>query len=158
MKVLFIILLIPIALYLLGLILPKYRTAKTTIKVKQPPNVVWKAVTNNNRCDWRSDISKIDITNNTSWIEYPNNGVPIIFTMKSKIENEYYLVDMKNKMFTGYFELKFSSNTGKDTEVDFIEKIALKYKILKPASYLFFNIQKFQNMYVEDLKKHIDNL
>ncbi|WP_080292102.1 hypothetical protein [Clostridium botulinum] len=144
-------------LLIIGLLLPKDRIAKRVVTFSSDINTVWDVVTNNEDYDWRSDISKIEILDNgDSWIEYALNGSHINFDILKKNDCKEYDFNMNNKMFTGKFTSRFEKSATENAKVEFVESISIKNPILKPISYLFFDIQGFQDTYISDLKKKLN--
>lgn len=64
---------------------------------------VWEIVTNNAEWEWRSDLSKIEITGENTFTEFAKNGFPTRFTITEKKEHERYEFDMDNKNFSGHW-------------------------------------------------------
>lgn len=142
---------------IIGLLLPKNRMAKRVVTFSSDIKPVWDVVTNNEDYEWRSDISKIEILDSgDSWIEYNLNGSYINFNILNKKNHKEYDFHMHNKIFTGKFTSRFEKNSTGNTQVEFVESISIKNPLLKPISYLFFNIQKFQDIYIYDLKKKLN--
>jgi hypothetical protein len=64
---------------------------------------VWDVVTDNQNYTWRSDLSKIEISEDEStFIEYTKSGFPTTFTITLKNPTERYEFDMKNQNITGH--------------------------------------------------------
>lgn len=147
-----------VLLLLLGLILPKDRIARRVVNFSSDLQTVWDAITNNEDYDWRSDISKIEILDDgNSWIEYSSkDNSSISFKITKKNIAKEYNFSMENPMFTGQFMSKFESSSSSGPKVEFIESISIKNPIIKPLSYLFFNVQAFQDKYISDLKSKLN--
>ncbi|WP_406541718.1 hypothetical protein [Clostridium ljungdahlii] len=67
----------------------KESTITTTFKsdIKK----VWEVVTNNNKYEWRSDLSKIDVSEDgNSFTEYTKNNFPTKFNITLKKPYERY--------------------------------------------------------------------
>ncbi|QHI71741.1 hypothetical protein [Aminipila terrae] len=114
---------------------------------------VWSIVTNNKDYKWRSDLSNIEITDDKHFTEYTKNGYATDFTIQVKEEYRRYEFDMKNKNMTGHWTGLFSETENGGTKIDFIEEIHIKNPILSMLSYIFMNLKKMQETYVEDLRK-----
>lgn len=145
-------------LLLVGLILPKNRIAKRVVNFSSDIQTVWDVITNNEDYDWRSDVSKIEILDNgDSWIEYSSKDNSIIsFKVSKKNIAKEYCFSMENPIFTGQFESKFESSSPSGARIEFIESISIKNPLIKPLSYLFFNVQAFQDKYISDLKSKLN--
>jgi len=148
-----------VLLSLIGLIMPKNRTSKKVVTFSSDLKTVWDVVINNEDYEWRSDISKIEILDGgESWIEYSHKNDSTTFKTIAKNKNKEYSFSMYNAIFTGQFISKFQNSPCEGGKVEFIETISIKSPILKPLSYLFFDLQGFQNKYIYDLKKKLNEV
>lgn len=136
----------------------KCRVAEISAYFDTDVETVWNIVTNNHDYEWRSDISKIEISDDGStFIEYNKNGNSTKFTITEKTKNKLYKFDMENKFFYGNWQGEFFEENGK-TKIVFIENIYVKNPIIKILSYLFMNLKKIQMQYVEDLKRKLNEM
>ena len=118
---------------------------------------VWEIVTNNAEWEWRSDLSKIEITGENTFTEFAKNGFPTRFTITEKKEHERYEFDMDNKNFSGHWTGIFRAAGVKHTEVTFIEQLRVKNPVMRVLAAAFMNIKKFQLAYIEDLRARLKN-
>lgn len=136
----------------------KCRVAEISAYFDTDVETVWNIVTNNHDYEWRSDISKIEISDDGStFIEYSKDGNSTKFTITEKTKNKLYKFDMENKFFYGNWQGKFFEENGK-TKIVFIENIYVKNPIIKILSYLFMNLKKIQMQYVEDLERKLNEM
>ncbi|UWD49509.1 hypothetical protein NYR90_04570 [Clostridioides difficile] len=136
----------------------KCRVAEISAYFDTDVETVWDIVTNNHDYEWRSDISKIEISDDGStFIEYNKDGNSTKFTITEKTKNKLYKFDMENKFFYGNWQGEFFENNGK-TKIVFIENIYVKNPIIKILSYIFMNLKKIQIQYVEDLKRKLNEM
>ena len=71
---------------IIGLMLPQNHVATRTLRLKQPPQAVWQAITDYaNQPQWRSELKKIerlpDIDGHEAWKEYNSAGEMTLITM-----------------------------------------------------------------------------
>ena len=118
---------------------------------------VWNIVTDNAEWEWRSDLSKIEITGENTFTEFAKNGFPTRFTITEKKEHERYEFDMDNKNFSGHWTGIFRAAGEKQTEVTFIEQLRVKNPVMRVFSAAFMNIKKFQLAYIEDMRARLEN-
>ena len=59
-------------------------------------NKLWNIITDNSNYKWRSDLSKIEIIDETHFVEYTKNNLPTYFTITSKIKLKEYKFDLEN--------------------------------------------------------------
>ncbi|MGX9758381.1 SRPBCC family protein [Clostridioides difficile] len=136
----------------------KCRVAEISAYFDTDVETVWDIVTNNHDYEWRSDISKIEISDDGStFIEYNKDGNSTKFTITEKTKNKLYKFDMENKFFYGNWKGEFFEDNGK-TKIVFIENIYVKNPIIKILSYVFMNLKKIQIQYIEDLKRKLNEM
>lgn len=136
----------------------KCRVAEISAYFDTDVETVWDIVTNNHDYEWRSDISKIEISDDGStFIEYNKDGNSTKFTITEKTKNKLYKFDMENKFFYGNWQGEFFEDNGK-TKIVFIENIYVKNPIIKILSYVFMNLKKIQIQYIEDLKRKLNEM
>ena len=127
------------------------KKAEITADFKSDVQKVWDIVTDNLNYSWRSDISKIEVSNDgQSFVEYAKNGFPTTFTITLKMPCERYEFDIENKNMIGRWTGIFFQN-GDGTRIVFTEEITVKNPIMNlfVGSYLI----KQQATYISDLRK-----
>jgi hypothetical protein len=114
---------------------------------------VWEVVTNNNKYEWRSDLSKIDVSvDEKFFIEYTKNNFSTKFNITLKKPYERYEFDMTNKNMNGHWIGVFSPvNNG--TQIEFTEEVSVNNPIMKMFVGLY--VKKQQSLYIADLKKEL---
>lgn len=136
----------------------KCRVSEITVFFDTDVETVWDIVTNNHDYEWRSDISKIEVSDDGStFIEYNKDGNSTKFTVTEKTKNKLYKFNMENKFFYGNWQGEFFEENEK-TKIVFIENIYVKNPIIKILSYLFMNLKKIQIQYAEDLKRKLNEM
>lgn len=122
-------------------------TATFTSDIKK----VWNVVTDNEHYTWRSDLSKINESEDgMSFIEYAGNGFDTEFIITMKNPYERYEFDMKNKNMTGHWTGVFSVN-GTGTSIEFTEEVTVKNPVMNLLIGIY--MKKQQNRYIQDLRK-----
>ena len=117
---------------------------------------VWNVVTSLGNYQWRSDLSKIDIVNESKFVEYTTDGFATTFTVTVCEPLKRWEFDLENSNMTGHWTGLFYYEDG-ITTIEFTEDVSPKNFFLKPfvKSYL----KKQQERYIKDLrtalKKHI---
>ena len=126
--------------------------AVSNIKAVFPCNAqkVWDIVTSLENYQWRSDLSKIEVINETQFVEYTKDGFATNFTVTVKEEGKCWAFDLENSNMTGHWKGNFSCQHGKTT-VEFTEEIIPKKLIMKPIVGMY--LKKQQVAYISDLKK-----
>ena len=126
--------------------------AISSIKVTFPCEVqkVWDIVTSLENYSWRSDLSKIEIVDENTFIEYTKEGYATTFTITAAEFCKRWEFDMENDNMKGHWTGIFSEKD-EQTEIDFTEDVTAKKVFMKPFVKAFLNKQ--QKVYVEDLRK-----
>lgn len=62
---------------------------------------VWNSITDYSSVSWRSDIVKIEVIDETHFVEYTKNNYPAYFTIVSKEKLEEYSFTIKNANMKG---------------------------------------------------------
>lgn len=111
---------------------------------------VWDVVTSIHNYSWRSDLSKIEISDKNQFIEYTKDGYPTTFTITCTEPCKRWEFDMENSNMKGHWTGVF---TEKDnyTEIDFTEEVTAKKIFMKPFVKMY--LKKQQELYVADLRK-----
>lgn len=112
---------------------------------------VWNIVTDNTAFDWRSDIVKIEVSDDGNrFTEFTKDGFETEFTIVLKKPYERYEFDMKNKNMDGHWIGLFSKD-GSGTKIEFTEEV----EVANPIMNLFVKsyLKKQQATYITDLRK-----
>lgn len=116
---------------------------------------VWNIVTSLENCQWRSDLSKIDIINERQFVEYTKDGYATTFTTTIMEPLRRWEFNMENSNMKGHWAGIFTAN-GEETEVDFTENVTAKKTMMKPFIKAFLNKQ--QKLYISDLSKELKRI
>lgn len=114
---------------------------------------IWNIITDNSNYSWRSDLSKIEIIDDTHFIEYDNNNYPTHFTITSKKKLKEYKFDIENTNIKGTWTGLLKQLPDGNVELDFTEEIEtnkVKMKLLtKPY------LKRMQRRYIKDLERKV---
>ena len=119
---------------------------------------VWKVVTDNRNYHWRSDLSKIEILDDKSFVEYGPKGFPTHFTITVKEEERRYEFDMENQNLTGHWTGIFIAMPEGGTRLEFTEELSVKNPFMALIARLFMPVKKIQKTYMEDLRKRLEDM
>lgn len=111
---------------------------------------VWETVTSAENYAWRSDLSKIEVLNETQFIEYTKEGYATTFTVTAVEPYARWEFDIENSNMTGHWVGIFTQKDGQ-TEIDFTEMVTAKKALMRPFVKLF--LKKQQALYIADLEK-----
>lgn len=111
---------------------------------------VWEVVTSLENYEWRSDLSKIEVVSDRTFIEYTKEGYQTTFTITRQDPFARWEFDMDNDNMRGHWVGIFTAREGV-TEIDFTEEVTAKKLLLKP--FVKGYLKKQQERYIADLKK-----
>ena len=69
-------------------------------ELASPVRRVWEVLTDLNHQDWRSDIERVEVTGETTFVEYTKGGVATFFTVTRHEPPGYWAFDMENKNYS----------------------------------------------------------
>ncbi len=115
-----------------------------------PIEKVWSVVTNLSDQSWRSDIDRVEVIDETNFVEYAKGGFRTMFKTTFKEHHKQWEFDLENKNIEGHWIGIFHEHDGKTT-LDFTEKVRSKNIFLTPLIGKF--LKKQQRQYFVDLKK-----
>lgn len=129
--------------------------AKVTIQevFRVAPEQLWEIVTNNIHFSWRSDLERIEIIDDTKFVEYTKEGIATEFTITCKEEGSRYEFDMNNKNMQGHWTGIFRKVEG-GVEVEFTEEVNARNPIMNVFAGIY--LRKQQKQYIVDLKKEME--
>lgn len=114
---------------------------------------LWDTITDNHNYSWRSDLSKIEIIDDTHFIEYGKSNYPTYFTIIKKETLNIYEFDIENTNIKGKWIGKFKEISNGNIEIDFTEKIETNNFIMKLLAKPY--LKSIQKRYIKDLEKEL---
>lgn len=115
---------------------------------------LWDIITDNTKFAWRSDIAKIEIIDNSHFVEYTKNNYPTYFTITFKEEFQEYHFDLENTNIKGRWIGIFKKLPNGWTELNLSEEVEVKKAIMKLLAKPYLKSQ--QKRYLKDLEKALD--
>jgi len=117
-------------------------------------NKLWDIITDNSNYKWRTDLLKIEITDETHFTEYTTNNFPTYFTITAKEKLKEYKFDLENTNLKGKWVGIFKELPNGNIELDFTEEIEVKNFIMKLLAKPYLKSQ--QKKYMKDLEKELN--
>lgn len=112
---------------------------------------VWDVVTSCTEYEWRSDLSKIEVSEaGKKFVEYTKDGYATEFTITVFEPYNRYEFDMENNNMKGHWTGIFAETDGVVT-IDFTEEVYAKKVVMKPFVGMY--LKKQQAAYLNDLKR-----
>ena len=115
---------------------------------------LWDIITDNTRYDWRSDLSKLEIIDDSHFIEYAKNNYPTYFTITSKVNLKEYKFDIENTNIKGKWIGIFKKLDNGNVLLDFTEEIETNHFMMKLLAKPYIKSQ--QKRYMNDLEKELN--
>lgn len=142
---------------IIGLFLPKERTFTKTAVLNSDVTKVFNIVTDfKNQTTWRNDVKEIIVIDNNTWTEVPKKGTAITFKVKQKVENEIFEIKIiEPKNFNGYWIGTFKQTKVNQTAIEFKEVITISNPFFRTLSYLFIDLDKTMDLYLQNLKQKL---
>jgi len=116
--------------------------------------LLWNIITDNTRYAWRSDLSKLEIIDETHFIEYAKNQFPTYFTITSKKPFTEYRFSLENKNIQGSWIGIFKEQKDGSVLLDFTEIIKTERFIMKLLAKPY--IKRQQKRYMKDLMTEVE--
>ena len=117
-------------------------------------NKLWDIITDNSNYKLRTDLLKIEIKDETHFIEYTTNNFPTYFTITAKEKLKEYKFDLENTNLKGKWIGIFKELPNGNIELDFTEEIEVKNFIMKLLAKPYLKSQ--QKKYMKDLEKELN--
>lgn len=117
-------------------------------------NKLWNIITDNSNYKWRTDLSKIEIIDETHFIEYAKNNFSTYFTITAKEKLKEYKFDLENDNLKGKWIGIFKELPNGNVELDFTEEIEVNSLIMKLLAKPYLKSQ--QKRYMRDLEKELN--
>lgn len=117
------------------------------------PERVWAVVTDLDRWQWRSDLSRLDHIGDDAFTEYDRNCFSTHFTVTDRRPPSFWAFDVDNANLTGRWTGEFRPEGG-GTRVTFTETVTVK----KPWMRLFAKgyLRRQQARYLADLGRALE--
>lgn len=115
---------------------------------------VWHVVTSVEGYQWRSDLSKAEMLNETQFIEYTKDGYATTFTITACEPYKRWEFDLENDNMKGHWTGIFTQK-GEKTELAFTEDVTVRKFFMKPFVKAF--LKKQQAAFLRDLAKELGN-
>ena len=117
-------------------------------------NKLWNIITDNTNYSWRSDLSKIEIIDNTHFVEYTKNNFSTYFTITSKVKLKEYKFDLENANLKGKWIGIFTELPTGYIELDFTDEFEVNRFMMKLLAKSYLKSQ--QKRYMRDLEKELN--
>lgn len=114
---------------------------------------VWETVVSPGAYGWRTDLSKVEVLDETHFVEYTKSGYATSFVVTASVPYRQWELEMENTnikgRWTGIFRPKEEG-----TEIEFTESVSVKKFFLRPFAKSY--LKKQQAMFLRDLTKALE--
>ena len=117
-------------------------------------NKLWNIIIDNSNYKWRTDLSKIEIIDETHFVEYNTRNCPTYFTITTKEKLKEYKFDLENANLKGKWIGIFKELTNGNIELDFTEEIEVNSLIMKLLAKSYLKSQ--QKRYMKNLERELN--
>jgi len=114
---------------------------------------IWNVITNNNDYLWRSDLKKIEIVDESHFIEYDKNNYPTYFKITSKKRLKEYKFELENTNIFGTWIGTLKENENGVVILDCTYEVTAKSKLKKIVIKPYLKIS--QQRYMKDLERKV---
>lgn len=128
-------------------------TANFKAEFNCPVEKLWAVVTDLADYAWRSDLSRIEVIDDSRFVEYTKEGFATEFTVTACEPCRLWEFTMENANMRGRWSGKFSAQ-GEKTVVDFTEEVFAKKLLMKP--FVGAYLRRQQKQYVADLQRECE--
>lgn len=124
--------------------------ARITAELACPVERVWETVTDLARQDWRSDVERVEVTGEGTFVEYGRDGFATSFTVTRREAPHRWAFDLENGNIRGSWSGEFRPAAG-GCRVTLTEEVTPKRAWMRPFAGPYLRRQ--QRRYLADLKK-----
>ena len=127
-------------------------TSKVTVHFPYPVEQVWQTATDLTRTAWRSDLARVEIVDETHFIEHTNSGYATNFTVTACESSHRWAFTMENGNMSGSWEGIFEE-TADGTRLTCTETVMAKHWWMRP--FVPGYLKRQQKRYLNDLQKKL---
>lgn len=150
---------IGMVIYVIGSFLPETRKLTKTTVYSANAEKIYKVVTDNQHWQYRTSLDNLEILSregeNEVWQETSNN-ITTLFRTKEKRSFEYYAFDMSNPFFKGEWHVNLTPINEAQTRFEATESLTFSSPFIRVLSYLFMDLEKFMQIYEDELRAKLE--
>ena len=127
-------------------------TSKVTVHFPCSVERVWQIVTDLSRAAWRSDLKRVEVLDETHFVEYTKSGYATNFTVTACEPLRRWAFIMENGNMSGSWEGNFEAAEG-GARLTCTETVTAKHWWMRPFVPAYLKRQ--QKRYLDDLRKEL---
>lgn len=129
-------------------------TSKVTVRFPCPVERVWQTVTDLTRTAWRSDLARVEVVDETHFIEHTKSGYATNFTVTACEPCRHWAFTMENDNMSGSWEGVFAVAEG-GARLTCTETVNAKHWWICP--FVPGYLKRQQKRYLDDLRNELDH-
>lgn len=127
-------------------------TSRVTVRFPCPVERVWQAVTDLSNTAWRSDLKRVEMLDETHFVEHTKSGYVTNFTVTAYEPLRYWAFTMANGNMSGFWEGIFETAEG-GTRLTCTETVHAKHWWMRP--FVPGYLKRQQKRYLDDLRREL---
>lgn len=127
-------------------------TSKVTVSLPCPVERVWQTVTDLSHTAWRSDLARVEVLDETHFVEHTQSGYATNFTVTACEPLCRWAFTMENGNMSGSWESIFQATEG-GTRLHCTETVSAKRWWMRP--FVPGYLKRQQRLYLDDLRKEL---
>ena len=128
-------------------------TSKVTAYVRCPVERVWRTVTDLAHTAWRSDLKRVEVLDETHFVEHSKSGYAIKFTVTACEPFGLWAFTMENGNLSGSWKGVFEAVADGSTRLHCTETVNAKRWWMRP--FVPGYLKRQQKRYLDDLRKEL---
>ena len=126
--------------------------SKVTVHFPCPVEQVWQTVTDLSQTAWRSDLARVEVLDETHFVEYTKSGYATNFTVTACEPLRRWAFAMENGNMSGFWEGIFEAAEG-GTRLHCTETVNAKHWWMRP--FVPGYLKRQQRLYLDDLRREL---
>ena len=127
-------------------------TSRATVQFPCPVERVWQVSTNLSHTAWRSDLKRLEILDESRFVEHTKSGCATEFTVTACEPLRRWVFTMENGNMSGSWEGIFEAAEG-GTRLTCTETVTAKHWWMRP--FVPGYLKRQQKLYLDDLRREL---
>ena len=128
--------------------------SQVTVEFSCPVETLWHTVTDLEHTGWRSDLARVEILDESRFVEHTRNGYATCFTVTAREAPRFWAFTMENGNMSGAWEGHFEE-TANGSRLVCTETVTAKCWWMRP--FVPGYLKRQQALYMEDLRRALSS-
>lgn len=129
-------------------------TSQVAAEFSCPVETLWRTVTDLEHTGWRSDLARVEILDESRFVEHTRNGYATCFTVTAREAPRFWAFTMENGSMSGAWEGHFEE-TANGSRLVCTETVNAKCWWMRP--FVPGYLKRQQALYLEDLRRALSS-